>query len=679
MFRSNYQGGAVVELFTGHGNDPVANWKLCGGSSAIHKEYDKEVKGFVYCLKGSSQTVKMQMPANGKTPLGLLQRFLVLQVYVPQSCDFSTELAITDSEHLKKRLHLSTVHKGLSATILHARIPLGGLKRNSWCTLCIDLVSLTSELFKGFVSLDGIALFATCKVRRIFTMKTQQTQMSDDDVISSAADLMELIPRNCKYPADLNQVIHVLDWKTLQKDNMAWINSSECALNPSTITARPISYGRTGSQVVSRTAMGSLASGPRQETGRKSNTTSGRVGTPSSSMNKKVTTKSDLSGNLSPGGADCIQQGVENGYRAAKESSGVTSTPAESQCRSIRPGLSSDLEVRSSLESNEETEPQLSMQEDMFTFSSYPQSPKRGQSQGEQEKMETGDDHAHKESLRRTEAQLEDDFIGSESDEDSSHKWFMTGISDSSTTRNHDGGLESQQDVDLNSFKEKQKSQKRPSNTTITAWSSAVSDTAELISTCGLTSGPFPERSENVNQNLEKILEEEEGELYDSSHFDLHQPGSLPSQRNDDDEEELRMLASLKREQDEDVCGLSLLSQSLIRKCNVSKSVSSDDTSGCTHTSMPANQGEHYQKEMSPLHQSNPREWMDVLSPPVMPPSQQRRSGNTLINWGDQVRGREHGTDDDERDDEDEYLSLLYDPSLNRYFDPKTGKYYLRA
>lgn len=29
-----------------------------------------------------------------------------------------------------------------------------------------------------------------------------------------------------------------------------------------------------------------------------------------------------------------------------------------------------------------------------------------------------------------------------------------------------------------------------------------------------------------------------------------------------------------------------------------------------------------------------------------------------------------------EEEDEDEYLNVLYDPCLNCYFDPKTGKYY---
>lgn len=32
------------------------------------QEYNKEVKGFVYCLEGSSQTVKMQMPESVKMP-----------------------------------------------------------------------------------------------------------------------------------------------------------------------------------------------------------------------------------------------------------------------------------------------------------------------------------------------------------------------------------------------------------------------------------------------------------------------------------------------------------------------------------------------------------------------------------------------------------------------------------
>lgn len=91
--------------------------------------------------------------------------------------------------------------------------------------------------------------------------------------------------------------------------------------------------------------------------------------------------------------------------------------PVETLSRLIRPGLSSDLQVYNSWESNEGSEPQLTLPEVVFTFSSQPHSPKRGQGHGDQEKMEMGDNQVQKKSGRRYDVQPEDDFIGSESDE----------------------------------------------------------------------------------------------------------------------------------------------------------------------------------------------------------------------------------------------------------------------
>uniref|UniRef100_A0A8C6WZI9 Zgc:162324 n=1 Tax=Neogobius melanostomus TaxID=47308 RepID=A0A8C6WZI9_9GOBI len=190
--------------------DPVAKWKLSGGT--IHKEYNKEIKGFVYCLEGSSQTVKMQMPRNGKMSLGLLQRFLVFQVNVPHDRDFSIELMVTDTAHLKRRLYLSTVHKELSTTLWHAKIPLVGLNHNIWSTLCIDLVSFTRKLFKdaAFVSLDGITVFANCSIRRLFTMKAEPI---------GAGGLMEWIPRSCHFPKDIKHITQVLNIENMKKSD----------------------------------------------------------------------------------------------------------------------------------------------------------------------------------------------------------------------------------------------------------------------------------------------------------------------------------------------------------------------------------------------------------------------------------------------------------------------------
>ncbi|KAM4582546.1 protein CFAP20DC [Fundulus diaphanus] len=628
MFRNNYQGGAVFDLFSGQGKDPVAKWKLCGGPSAIHKEYNKEVKGFVYCLEGSSHTVKMQMPENAKMSLGLIQRFLVLQVNVPERHDFSTELVITDLEHLKRRLYFSTVHKEMSATLLHAKIPFTELKRNIWSTLCIDLASLASELFKGFLTLDGITLFATCKIRRIFTMKTDPKVMPD--IFLSGACLREMIPRSFWYPSDVNQITHVLNYDILQKAEVKSDPLSSASVHDQSPTATSTSYRRTKPQGVLQTASGSRASSASPKTGR--------------------TSRANL---------DRMERSVWNSW-----------------------------------ESNEGSEPQLTLQEEVFTFSSQPHSPKRGQSQGDQEKMELGDGQVQSAVGGRRDAQPEDDFIGSESDEDMSHVIFhhpKTSMVHPATRRSDDTDHLENPPESPNTIRASPKLDS--TNTCVQSPCSGRAEPTRMVPAHCLSPSRRSRRPEEVDQvsgeNLSvslcrRLLHEvhfsdskqrkEEDEILrtvESSNYVSQLHGNT---RMCEDDEELRMLASLKRQQDEDECRAPALSASHIHQCDVSTSLSSDDASTWTRIPHAVNQGHHYQKEMNPLLQSNPREWMDVLSPPIMPPSQQRRSGKTENNLESLLRGGDGLVKEEEN--EDEYLKLLYDTCLNCYFDPESGKYY---
>ncbi|XP_069392653.1 protein CFAP20DC isoform X2 [Paralichthys olivaceus] len=757
MFRSNYQGGAVVEVFSGQGKDPVARWKLSGGSSAIQKEYNKEVKGFVYCLEGSSQTVKMQMPENGKTSLGLLQRFLVLQVNIPHGKDFSIELVITDSEHMKRRLYFSTVHKELTATLLHARIPFVGLKRDIWSTLCMDLVSFTAGLFKGFLKLDGITLFATCKVRRIFTMKSEPAGMSDDVMFLSGAGLMDLIPRSCQFPSDVNHVTQILNMKNMQKSDMRTVReNSECG-SDQTVTARSTSHQPTRPQGVLHTASGSRPSVRLPQTGKKSSTAPGgmnrselfisNTGSPFSRINRKVFTESQSIANLSDNSHGEPNPALHKDALPGPSEKQLTWKQAIEAHSDVLPGCN-----RNKSKSREKHTPSSTGQEsrqrpltgtdktehgtaDKFYFSSakesfrsapttaeslsdwtrpdlssdpQPHSPKRGQGQGDQEKVEMGDDQRQSKSGRRHEAQPEDDFIGSESDEDKSNTTMQqqqTSESIPATPRTPDPTLNMRHkarpklpNMDHTFLKVLCPA---TSNIHIQSLSIGGAEPAAMAPTHCLSPsvttsrqehkcGPRASEGANQVQNgnnrvtisrslLQEVkmddspLDKEEDEPIhkpvDSSHYDLQHLGSL-RMHGDDDDEELRMLASLKREQEEDECSASGLSASQIHQCNVSISMSSDDASTWTHITMPANQGPHYQNEMNPLLHSDPREWMDVLSPPIMPPSQPRRSGNTWNNWENLVGGG------DEEELEDEYLNLHYDSCLNCYFDPNTGKYY---
>ncbi|XP_038068577.1 protein CFAP20DC-like isoform X2 [Patiria miniata] len=222
MFKSEFQGGAYVEVFSCQGKEPLAKWKLTGAAS-IHKVYEKEAKSFVHVLEGAGTSTKIQLPKDVKQTLALVQRFLVLQVFVPLGQDFSIELGVSDMGNNKRRLLFSTAQKEIAATPLHAKIPLTVVRRAMWLNLCIDLVSMVSEAFRlqTYKSLDSLIVCASCHLRKVFTMKTQPPDDTDDDDqydCNPPTNNMELdsIPRSCQFSADVSCQTQVLNMNKLR-------------------------------------------------------------------------------------------------------------------------------------------------------------------------------------------------------------------------------------------------------------------------------------------------------------------------------------------------------------------------------------------------------------------------------------------------------------------------------
>uniref|UniRef100_A0A3B4AXG4 OCRE domain-containing protein n=1 Tax=Periophthalmus magnuspinnatus TaxID=409849 RepID=A0A3B4AXG4_9GOBI len=258
-----------------------------------------------------------------------------------------------------------------------------------------------------------------------------------------------------------------------------------------------------------------------------------------------------------------------------------------------------DLRVCSSWDSNEESDPHISTQQSVFTFCFPPhtstQRPGRAQPGHPQKSMEEWEGpHG-----RRGGAQLEDDFIGSESDEVMQHLSLLLIF--------HATEVSSQNNY-----------------------------TKPNISTCLLFVNIRPCTGyTHLNYSTLSFSKGEEAFL---------DPGDGPQLPQDEDE--LRMLASLKREHEEEESRVAL-SESQIHQCHVSLSLSSEGTSTWTNLTMVCRTSTRYS-----LYS-----WMDVLSPPIMAPGQQ--ADKRVI-----------------EENEEEYLNLLYDPCLNCYFDPKSGKYY---
>ena len=144
----------------------------------MSKEYDNQLKGYIHILNAGGLS-KMQIPPNDKISLGLMQGTLVFQMFLASPKSFTIEVAITDTQGVKRRLLFSSCSKELVINQYHCRIPLINFPLNIWVNLSIDILSFVSECFKAqsFRAIDYICLSANCKVRRICAMRSNYVEM----------------------------------------------------------------------------------------------------------------------------------------------------------------------------------------------------------------------------------------------------------------------------------------------------------------------------------------------------------------------------------------------------------------------------------------------------------------------------------------------------------------------
>eukprot|EP00347_Sterkiella_histriomuscorum_P019798 403340256 len=182
MFKHAFHGGPAVEVLTVSGKNPLEKWKTTG---TIGKPFESTMKGYIFTLDGQS---KIQVPKDEKESLGLIQPFLVLQIFIPLGKNLHIEVGITDSSKTRRRLIFHSGAKEIVANPLHARIPITQFRRNQWMNLCLDIASFTHNCFKSvnFRSIDFLEITASCKLRRIFTMKNPLYDDQSDEELELA-------------------------------------------------------------------------------------------------------------------------------------------------------------------------------------------------------------------------------------------------------------------------------------------------------------------------------------------------------------------------------------------------------------------------------------------------------------------------------------------------------------
>ncbi|CAG9327864.1 unnamed protein product [Blepharisma stoltei] len=164
MFKETFQSGRAVEIL----NPKDKNLKL---GKSYQPFYDQSAKSYIFSLE--THLSKIAFPSNDIDKLGLLQQYLVMQVFIPGSHNFSFELRITDRANAKRRILFTTACKDLTVNPLNARIPTD-IQKNKWINLCVDIESFVNLCFgnAGHRSLDGLTIFAYCKLRNVFTIRS---------------------------------------------------------------------------------------------------------------------------------------------------------------------------------------------------------------------------------------------------------------------------------------------------------------------------------------------------------------------------------------------------------------------------------------------------------------------------------------------------------------------------
>ncbi len=170
----------------------------------------------------------MQIPQNEKLSLGLLQGYLIFQIYLNSTKSFTIQISISNSMNSKRRLLFSACSKEFVINNYHCRLPLINFPTNTWVNLSIDIISFVNSCFssENFRSIDFICLSADCKIRKICAMRKNFTDSLNDYFENDESS----IPKNFLLPSNINFTNLNIDMNYIQS-NIQINNIKENYLN----------------------------------------------------------------------------------------------------------------------------------------------------------------------------------------------------------------------------------------------------------------------------------------------------------------------------------------------------------------------------------------------------------------------------------------------------------------
>ena len=215
MFSNYYQIGESIELFNSQDKSLLSKWGFNGKCSKV---YDPKLHSYEMVLSIGNLS-KMEIPKSSKIKtLSLFQSFIVFQIYLFTSKQFTIEIAISDSTNAKRRLIFSTNNSDLAINQLHCRIPIFKFPIGRWVNFSVDILSFVSKCYKNltFRSVDYISLSMSGKVRYIFAMRTPLIELNNKFEIDEDGNIIENNDLNTN---NLNNEYTKNDNETIENNN----------------------------------------------------------------------------------------------------------------------------------------------------------------------------------------------------------------------------------------------------------------------------------------------------------------------------------------------------------------------------------------------------------------------------------------------------------------------------
>eukprot|EP00730_Choanoeca_flexa_P017702 TRINITY_DN8558_c0_g1_i2.p1 TRINITY_DN8558_c0_g1~~TRINITY_DN8558_c0_g1_i2.p1 ORF type:complete len:650 (+),score=84.25 TRINITY_DN8558_c0_g1_i2:51-2000(+) len=167
-------------LLTAAGSEPLRGWSVQGHIKQI---YSKSARSNILIVDGRDTIISRNIQLTSENA------FVIIEAQRLPGKHFALQLQVTDTTSSRRRFYLSTAYRVPKVDGLRARLPLLDTHNEpdgKWVTMALDVGSILDFCFKRhFATLDSVQLQSSCRLQRL-EVTTERTSDADCILVDSS-------------------------------------------------------------------------------------------------------------------------------------------------------------------------------------------------------------------------------------------------------------------------------------------------------------------------------------------------------------------------------------------------------------------------------------------------------------------------------------------------------------